>query len=240
MIRLNGKILACTLMICFLALIGPTSAFCKQVDEKILMHEIRQHIDNNMLWPAENVRIELLSGLPNVENVNGKVTLRIESRSREEYIGDTSFNVRIFVNNIFFKEVPVRVRIEVLREFVISRNNISRDAILSDNDVTVQKKWVKNIPMNALASLDEAIGKTIVVSVRPNMQITRSMLKSAMPVRKGKMVQVILDNGVMKMMMNGVAEEDGAEDALVKVRNLSSNKVIHARVVGQAKVQIDF
>jgi flagella basal body P-ring formation protein FlgA len=240
MIRLNGKILALALMICLIALISPSSAFCKQDDEKMLMHEIRQHIDNNMLWPAENVRIELLSNLPKIENLNGKMTVRIESRSREEYLGDTSFSVRIFVNNIFFKEVPVRVRIEVLREFVVSRNNISKDSILSDNDVTVQKKWVRSIPMNALASLDEALGKNIIVSVRPNTQITRSMIKEIMPVKKGKMVQVILDSGAMKMMMNGIAEEDGAADALVKVRNLTSNKIIYARVVGQAKVQVDF
>jgi len=240
MIRLNVKILFFALMICFVVLIGPSSAFCKQADEKMLMHEIRQHIDNNMLWPAENVRIELLSGLPKIDNLNGKMTLRIESKPREEYIGDTSFGVRIFVNNIFFKEAPVRVRIEVLREFVVSLDNISKGSILSENNVTVQKKWVRNIPMTALTSLDEAIGKNIILSVRPSTQITRLMLKEVMPVKKGKMVQVILDNGAMKMMMNGIAEEDGAEDALVRVRNLSSNKVIYARVVGQAKVQVDF
>jgi len=42
------------------------------------------------------------------------------------------------------------------------------------------------------------------------------------------------------MMMSGMAEEDGAEDAVVKVRNLNSNKIIYARVIGQSKVQIDF
>ena len=240
MFRLNEKILFLALMICFLALIGPSSAFCKQDDEKILMQEITQYIHNNMIWPAESVRIELLTGLPKIENIKGEMTLHIASRPREEYIGDTSFNVRIFINNILFKEVPVRVRIEVLQEFVVSLKSISRDSILSEDDVTVQKKWVKNIPMNTLSSLDEAIGKNIVVPVRPNTQIIRSMLKQVMPVKKGKMVQVILDNGAMKMMMSGIAEEDGAAESLVKVRNVVSNKIIYARVVGPAKVQVDF
>ncbi len=240
MFRLKEKILFVTLTICFLALIGPSSAFCKQDDEKILMQEITQYIHNNMLWPAESVRIELLSSLPKIQNIKGEMTLHIESRPREEYIGDTSFNVRIFMNNVFFKEVPVRVRIEVLQDFVVSLKNIPRDSILSENDVTLQKKWVKHIPLNAVCSLDEALGKNIVVSVRPNAQIVRSMLKEVMPVKRGKMVQVILDNGAMKMMMSGIAEEDGAADSLVKVRNVVSNKIIYARVVGQAKVQVDF
>lgn len=240
MFRLKEKILFLVLTICFLALIGPSSAFCKQDDEKILMREITQYIQNNMPWPAESVRIEFLSGLPKIQKAKGEMKLHIESRPREEHIGDTSFNVRIFINDIFFKEVPVRVRIEVLQEFVVSLKSIPRDSILSENDVTLRKKWVKHIPMNALSSLDEALGKIIIVTVRPNTQIVRSMIKEVMPVKKGKMVQVILDNGAMKMMMSGIAEEDGAEDTLVKVRNLSSNKVIYARVVGQAKVQVDY
>jgi flagella basal body P-ring formation protein FlgA len=59
-------------------------------------------------------------------------------------------------------------------------------------------------------------------------------------VKKGKMVQVILHNGALSLMTNAVAEEDGAEDALVRVRNWTSNKVISARVIGPSKVQVDF
>jgi len=239
MIRMNVKMLSLALLICS-ALLIPSSGFCKQNKEEQLMQKIKQHVDQNMLWPADHVRMEFLSRLPMIDNPAGKITYNIESRPKEAYIGNTSFNVRIFSNNIFLKEESVRVRIEVLREFVVSLNNISRDSILSDSDVTVQQKWVRSIPLNTLSSLNEALGKNIIVSIRPNTQITRSMLKDVMPVKKGKMVQVILDNGSMKMMMSGRAEEDGAEDSMVRVRNLGSNKIIFARVVGPAKVQVDF
>lgn len=240
MFRINIKILYFALVICIAALIGPSAAFCKQDHDEALMRKIRQHIDQHMLHPAENVRIEFLSRLPRLDNLSGQMTYSIQSRSSEEYVGDTSFNVRLFVNGIFLKEESVRVRIEVLREFVLSVNSVARDNILTADDVTVQKQWVKRIPMNAVSSLDEVVGKTIVVAIRPHAQITRSMLKEVAPVKKGKMVQVIMDNGAMTLMMRGMAEEDGAEDAIVKVRNLTSNKIIFARVVGQAKVQVDF
>jgi flagellar basal body P-ring formation protein FlgA len=240
MLRTRINILLFALTICAGMLVGIQPGWCKVSHEEMMMQKIREHIDQSMLHPVENVRIEFLSKLPALDNPSGKMTYSIESRPNEEYIGDTSFNVRMFKNGIFVKEDAVRVRIEVLREFVVCVKNIDRNSILSTDDVTMQKKWVKHITMNAVSSLNEAVGKTMVVSVRANAQITRSMLKEVLPVKRGKLVQVILDNGLMKIMMNGVAEEDGAEDAVVKVRNLNSNKIIYARVVGQAKVQVDF
>ncbi len=240
MIRIDVKLFILALMICAAALLGTSPAFCKENHEETLKQNIRQHINSSMLHPVENVRIEFLSKLPSIDNLSGKITYNIESRTGEEFLGDTSFNIRIFDNGVFLKEEPVRVRIEVLREFVVSVNNIVRDSILSADDVTVQKKWVKRIPMNTVSSVEDVIGKTITVSIRPHAQITRSMLKEVKAVKKGKMVQVILNNGAMKIMSSGIAEEDGAEDSTVKVRNLSSNRIIYARVIGPSKVQVDF
>jgi flagellar basal body P-ring formation protein FlgA len=240
MLAMKTKIRLIILAAFVLTLAGISPVLSKPGDEQILMQDIRRHISQNMLWPAENMRMEFLSGMPKLDHMAGKVTFSIESRPREEYIGDTSFTVRIFSNGIFVREENVRIRIEVLRDFLVSLNNTPKDSILAADDITVQKKWVKIIPLNSLSSPEEAVGKIITVNVRPNTQLTRNMLKDVMPVKKGKMVQVILDNGAMTMMMNGIAEEDGADDAVVKIRNIGSNKVIYARVIGPGKVQVDF
>ena len=89
-------------------------------------------------------------------------------------------------------------------------------------------------------SVEEVIGKSIAVALRPHVQITRNMLREVKTVSKGKMVKVVLDNGLMRVVMNGLAEEDGADDSVIRVRNLNSNKIIYARVVGPSLVQIDF
>jgi|ADurb_Total_1113_FD_contig_101_130230_length_3217_multi_2_in_0_out_0_3 flagella basal body P-ring formation protein FlgA len=238
---LSVKPICCAFLAFFLTIAQPAWVFCQQSPEEVVMEQIRRHVTQNMLLPAENMRIEFLSRIPSMEKMSGKkITYSIESRPNEQFIGDTSFGVRIFSDNIFVREMTVRVRIEVLRNQIISASAISRGSILTDGDVTVSQKWVRSIPINAVSSLDEVLGKTIIMGVGPNTTITKTMLKEATPVKKGKMVQVILDNGVMKMLTSGMAEEDGAEDTIVKVRNLHSNKVIFARVIGQGKVQVDF
>jgi flagella basal body P-ring formation protein FlgA len=229
--------------VCLLIGLGKSNAYSSQkdvLDQEKLATVVKEHIEKNMPWPAESVRIELISQLPVIVEGRGKLSFKVESRSREDYLGDTSFTVRIFQNAVLFKEETVRVKIEVLREFVVSNNNLGRDNIITNNDISLQKKWVRSIPLNAISTLEEAIGKIIAVSIRPNTEITRNMLKEVMPVKKGKMVHIVLDNGVMKIMAMGLSEEDGAEGAIVKVRNITSSKIIYARVIGQAKVKVDF
>ena len=229
--------------ICLLLALGKSNAFCSQkdiLDQEKLGKAIKEHIEKNMPWPADSVRIELTSQLPEIAEVKGRLSFKVESRSKEDYLGDTSFTVRIFQNAVFFKEETVRVRIEVLREFVVSTNNLGRDTIITGSDVSLQKKWVRLIPINVISTLEEAIGKIICVSIRPNTEITRSMLKEVMPVKNGKMVHIVLDNGVMEITTMGLSEEDGADGAIVKVRNITSSKIIYARVIGKAKVKVDF
>jgi flagella basal body P-ring formation protein FlgA len=226
-----------------LSALGETNAFCSPNDifnQKILAKTITEHIEKNMPWPADAARIELLSQLSAIVADKVGLSFKVSSRSREEYLGDTSFTVRIFQNDVFFKEETVRVRIEVLREFVVSTNNLGRDSVITANDISLQKKWVRAIPINVISDMEDAIGKIMCVSIRPNTEITRNMLKELMPVKKGKMVHIILDNGVMKIMAMGLSEEDGAEGSIVKVRNITSSKIIYARVIGQSKVKVDF
>jgi len=240
MSRIKLSLILTMLATAILLVAAVSQATARESFDAELKQKIRRHIEQNMVWPAENMRMEFLSALPSTDDLTGKITYSIESRSREEYIGDTSFALRIFVNGIFVREANVRVRIEVLRDFVVALTSITRDSIVQSSDVTVQKKWVRNIPMNSVSSVDDVLGKSMVIGLRPNTMITRTMFKDIAPVRKGKMVQVIVDNGAMKMMMNGIAEEDGANDNLVRIRNINSNKIIYARVIGQGKVQVEF
>jgi len=229
--------------ICLLVGWAKTNAFCGQkeiLNQEILAKAITGHIEKSMPWPADSARIELLSKLSAIVSDKDGLSFKVTSRPREEYLGDTSFTVRIFQNDVLLKEETVRVRIEILREFVVSTNNLGRDALVTTNDISVQKKWVRTIPINAISDMEEASGKIMCVSIRPNTEITRNMLKELMPVKKGKVVHIVLDNGVMKIMAMGLSEEDGAEGTIVKVRNISSSKIFYARVIGQSKVKVDF
>ncbi|MCG6537203.1 MAG: flagellar basal body P-ring formation chaperone FlgA, partial [Syntrophales bacterium LBB04] len=153
---------------------------------------------------------------------------------------DSYFALKLYNNGVLFREESIRVRIEVFREFVVSIKNLGRDSIIGVNDVTLQKKWVRSIPLNSISNMDEVVGKLLCVSIRPNTEISRNMLKEVTAVKRGKMVQIVLDSGAINITTTGLSEEDGAEGSFVKVRNITSNKIFYARVIGESRVRVDF
>lgn len=210
------------------------------IDQEKLNRAVGLHIEKNMPWMKGSVRFEILSALPQLAMPEGKVTWKVESRGNEDYLGETNFVLKLYNNGVLFREEPIRARIEVLREFVISTKNMGRNHVVAAEDISLQKRWVRSIPLNSISHMNDVIGKSMCLAVRPNTEITGNMLKAVNAVTRGRIVQVVLDSGAINITTMGMAEEDGVEGSFVRVRNISSNKIIYARVVGESKVKVDF
>jgi flagella basal body P-ring formation protein FlgA len=92
---------------------------------------------------------------------------------------------------------------------------------------------------DAVSDLNEAIGKRLTSQLRAGAALSARMLRDAPLVRKGQMVRVLFDNGSMQISTIGMPEEDGAAGGMVRIRNLTSNKIIYAKVLGDSLVGVD-
>ncbi len=241
--RVTGKLIILSIVCGIIICLGARNLMAAEnlvIDQEKINKAIGLHIEKNMPWPQGSMRFEILSHLPEIALPKGNVSWRVELKGNDNYLGDTYFVVKLYNKGILFKEESIRVRIEILHEFVVSIKNLGRDSIISANDVSVQKKWLRSIPLNSLSNVDEVVGKSLLVSIRPNTEISRNMIKEVTAVKRGKMVQIVLESGAMNITTMGLSEEDGAEGSFVKVRNITSNKLIYARVVGESKVRVDF
>jgi flagella basal body P-ring formation protein FlgA len=167
------------------------------------------------------------------------VTLRVEPSGNETFIGDMVFLVRIYKGGNFFKAETVRARIEVLQDTVIATRMLTSGTVLKNSDIKTVRRWVHRIQQQVLSSPDRAVGKRLTVQARPGMNITPNMLKDVPLVQRGKIVKIIFDNGPMRIVTIGMPEEDGTAGSIIRVRNVTSKKIIYARVLGDSLVGID-
>lgn len=225
------------------ALIGSilaADASAAVVTEGRIKDIVKQHIEKNMSWDPAALRIEFPFKPADQQFKGNRITWQVRGRLNEEYIGESVFNVRFYDGEIFCREVPVRVKMEVAMDVVVGAKPLSRDTVLSADDLRVVKRWFNRAPQNILTDPEEAIGKNLVASVRLNGEITKMMLKTPRIVRRGSLVKILVESDALVISTMGMSEDNGSRGEIIRVKNLSSNKIVYAKVIDQALVRVDF
>ena len=201
---------------------------------------VRQYIEANMPWSPEAARVDFLSEETESTVQDRNIVLRVESTGNPDFIGDMVFLVKSFKGGSLLRTESVKTRIEVLRDVVIATRALPAGTVLTDSDVRIIRKWVRRIPPRSLSSFETTAGKRLTIQVASGAEILTTMLKDIPLVRKGKMVRMVFDNGLMHIVTVGLSEEDGVAGNIVRVKNITSNKVIYARVLSDSLVGIEF
>jgi len=201
---------------------------------------VREYIETNMPWSPETVHVDFLSEEKGSNTLNGNITLRVDPAGNLDFIGDMVFLVKFFKGSSLLRTESVKTRIEVLRDIVVATRTLPAGTVLTDNDVRIIRKWVRQIQPHSLSSIGSISGKRLIIQAASGREILATMLKDIPLVRKGKIVKMVFDNGMMHIVTVGLSEEDGVAGNIVRVKNITSNKVIYAKVLSDSLVGIEF
>jgi flagella basal body P-ring formation protein FlgA len=200
---------------------------------------VMTYIEKNMPWQKDDLRVEFSGAVSDVSLPGKKIVCRVLSNRNMDFIGNSSFTIKFYENDVFLKQKTIKARLEVSMNAVVSAKSLSRNIKIDRTDVKQVKRWFNRIPSNIISSLDDVVGMKLRVSVKSNTRINRNMVKIIPLVMRGKPVKIILNNGLMSITTIGLSEQDGVRGDLIKVRNVSSKKVIYARVLGNSLVKME-
>ncbi len=208
--------------------------------EGMIKKIVAEHIQRHMPWDPENVRLTFVGGGSDIAVPAPEYTIDTQARPNEPYIGDSFVTLKLYRGGVFLLERPVHVKIEVAFDVLVSSRALPVGAVIGPDDVRVIKRWLTREPQRTIASPEEALEKRVVSAIRPNHEITRTMLRDVPLVKKGGMVKMVLNNGAITITTLGQIQEDGGMGSSVRVKNMGSQRVVYARVIGESLVQVDF
>jgi len=201
---------------------------------------VTEHIQRHMPWEREDMRLTFLGGCSDIVVPAAAYTTEVQERSQEPYIGESVVILKMYDGGVVLLERSVRVRMEVAFDVLVSSRALPAETVIGRDDVRVVKRWLSREPQRTLATVEEALEKRVVGAIRPNHEITRTMLREVPLVKKGRVVKMVLNNGTINITTLGQIQEDGGMGASVRVKNISSQRIVYARVVGESLVQVDF
>ena len=208
-------------------LIGATEGFLEfMVEDYLQRSEItaRHEIQVTPLDPRLRLAAcdsDLTQSLESPAQPVGRVTVRVSCE------GSTPWTVF----------VPAQVRI--FRPVVVVKTALRRDSIIGAGDVALVEQDVSLLNRGYVTEVEQVIGRKLTRATRTDQVLTPAMLQLAEAVRRGDQVVISARSGGINVRMQGEALSGGTLGQQISVRNLTSQRVIRARVAGPGQVEVE-
>lgn len=148
--------------------------------------------------------------------------------------------VKITSNGFAILDAQVPLRAQLWEEVWIASTRLERGQALDRSLLAMQKVDVLRerqtlVPANVdPATLELAMG---VPAGRP---LTRRDIVERPLIRKGQVVEVVAQQGLLAVSMKALALQNGAAGELIRLRNLDSRKEFNGQILNENRVQVHF
>lgn len=151
-------------------------------------------------------------------------------------LGNATIGIRCEGERPWTLYVPVRIASSV--NILTSRRPLPRGSILTEQDIAVVQRDAASLPYGYFTNPAELIGMQLRRPLRPGEVFSPAMVTPAPLVQRGQKVWIATQTGGVSVAMQGEALNDGAAGERIRVRNLSSKRVLEAEVISSNQVQV--
>lgn len=150
--------------------------------------------------------------------------------------GNTSIGVRCPGPQPWSIYVPVRV--ERHMEVAVLTRNLTRGATLAAEDVQMERLDTTSLGFGYYSSLDELTGQTLRRAAAAGTVITPALVAIPPTIRRDEQVTLLAQRSGIAIRAPGRALADARTGDTVRVRNLSSQRVVEGVVRGPGEVVV--
>lgn len=149
--------------------------------------------------------------------------------------GKTSLGVKCAAPKRWTIYVPVHVRVS--GHYLISTRKLNTGQIVTASDLSLVSGELTTLPDSVLHDVRQAIGFRLKTGVGAKQALKREDLVQPLIIRQGERVKIRVRSANFSAESEGIALNDAAQDAPVKVRN-ANGKTLRGKARGAGEVEI--
>lgn len=154
--------------------------------------------------------------------------------------GPVSLALVVRVNGMVEKNLSVRLMVVAQTEMVVATRQILAGAILSADELAIQKQDVALAGGHHIQRIADAVGKKSRTTIRAGYPVRNDQLVSVPVIVSGQLVTIVLERPGLRITVAGRAKSSGGVGDLIRVENLTSRRELPARVVDSSTVEVGF
>ena len=194
-------------------------------------------------------RTDITKGRIVVDNVNysGKIILpspdfgyEINAGSSLNSSGRKFFNIIFKTDGKFLKGLNIAADLKVVLPVAVAANHIKKGEPVSETSIQIEEREISRDLTQIVTDPSDVIGKQAKVDIAKGEVITIGSAETMTLVNQGDVVNIVAESNMLRVAVKGVVRDKGGKGELVKVLNVSSNKIIHAKIIDSNTVKVEF
>lgn len=134
--------------------------------------------------------------------------------------------------------IYVSAKIDVFGSVLVARQPIPRGTPLRESDLELVERNLSNLPYGYYSDPQPVVDQLAKRTIAAATVVTPAMLQAPKLVKRGELVSVIAETGVLKIRARGKALGDGKAGELVRVRAEGSRRVVDGIVISTGVVKV--
>lgn len=132
----------------------------------------------------------------------------------------------------------VPVRVSILKTVLVARRALVRGHKLNSDDIYPLEMDAQKLKQGYFTDPNDLIGLICKHDINPDSPLNPHNIELAKMVRRGEQVTITASDDNLTVSVEGVALNEGILGESIKVKNLSSKRIIDAQVSGRKKVKV--
>jgi len=135
-------------------------------------------------------------------------------------------------------KIRVRADIKVYDFIAVLSRSVRRGEEITEDNIHLELTDLSTLRRDSLTEIASLIGYRFKRRYSASRPLDHSMLDEPRLIEKGQNVLIVTENTNIKVRMKGVALADGEKGGLIRVRNLSSGRIVQGYVAESGIVNV--
>jgi len=151
-------------------------------------------------------------------------------------LGNTTVGVRCTQPKPWTLYVPMTV--SIYKQVVVAADTLPRGTILSARQLKLAKRNLAKLPQGYYIDPAKLVGMKLKRNITSGFPLTPTMVAAPKLIKRGQRVTLVSHTTAIRVVMPGKALENGAIGERIRVKNLSSKRVVEGVVNASGEIEV--
>lgn len=134
--------------------------------------------------------------------------------------------------------IYISARINLYQQIVTAKRPLMRGTTLSADDLMLARNEISSLYGRYLTEPEQVIGKVLRQDLNQGSVITLPQLKNPVLIHRGQKVTLLAEMDGIEVRMTGTAMQNAVSGDLIKVKNLTSQRIIEGIVLNNKTIKV--